>query len=145
MVYRKNTSGGIDWYDWDLREVDTGDWGYIIDEILESDEIINNIDSISEKINNAKELNKYWHFRLSASQRRIIYLSFCLIAGTVAELTEGIIYGDGWEYGIVPCESELFFEFYFNYENTKNESFEEGIKKDILSIKKELEIAKKEN
>jgi len=62
-----------------------------------------------------KELDRYWSFRRSMGQNGMIALSYGLIAASLAELTDGLIFSDdcGWEYRRFPATSAEFFEWYF--------------------------------
>jgi hypothetical protein len=57
----------------------------------------------------------HWMFRRSAGQPAIINVGYGMIAGSLAELTEGFIYSidSAWDYDRFPATAEEFFSCYF--------------------------------
>ena len=57
----------------------------------------------------------HWSFRRSAGQPAIINVAYGMIAGSLAELTEGFIYsGDSaWDHERFPATTQEFFSWYF--------------------------------
>jgi hypothetical protein len=62
----------------------------------------------------------YWSFRRSAGQPAIINFAYGIIAASLAELTDGIIYSDdsAWDYEHFPAVAADFYEWFFEPEKT---------------------------
>ncbi|WP_395316907.1 hypothetical protein [Variovorax sp. UC74_104] len=62
----------------------------------------------------------YWSFRRSAGQPAIINFAYGIIAASLAELTDGIIYSDdsAWDYDRFPAVAIDFYEWFFDPEKT---------------------------
>lgn len=75
------------------------------------------------RIESAKKLNFCWHFHRSGSQPPIVFLAFAVIAGIVAELTEGLINSDDVATGnnVLPATGEDFLTWYFRADRAKAE------------------------
>ena len=59
----------------------------------------------------------HWYFRRSMGQPAIINVAYGMIAGSLAELTEGFIYTtDAWDYERFPATAQGFFSWYFRPE-----------------------------
>ena len=58
----------------------------------------------------------YWSFRRSMGQPAIINFAYGILAGTLAELTDGFVYSDdsAWDYERFPAKAEEVYEWYFN-------------------------------
>jgi len=73
------------------------------------------IPDLAARFEQAKQVNTRICFRRSAGQPGIIALSYGLIAASVAELTDGILWSDdgAWSIKNFPAEHKGFFEWYF--------------------------------
>jgi hypothetical protein len=59
--------------------------------------------------------DRYWYFRRSVGQPAIINFAYGILAATLAELTDGIIYSDdcAWESERLPATASELYESYF--------------------------------
>ncbi len=107
-------------------------------EMLESNN--RKITDIKQKLEKAKHLNRLWNFRRSAGQPGIIALSYGLISGSIAKLTNGILWSnDGaWDTEFFPIEYPEFFKYYFRPETALTNDDAQWSKECIDSIKEEL-------
>ena len=108
-------------------------------EMLESGN--NKISGIRQKLEYAKKHNRLWYFRRSAGQPAIIALSYGLISGSIAKLTNGILWSDdgAWDSNFFPAESTEFLNNYFRPDmSTTDTPDAEWAREGIDSIKKEL-------
>jgi len=60
--------------------------------------------------------NRYWSFRRSSGQPAIINFAYGILAGVLAELTDGFVYSDdsAWDYARFPAAANEVYEWYFN-------------------------------
>jgi hypothetical protein len=60
----------------------------------------------------------YWSFRRSAGQPGIINFAYGILAATLAELTEGLVFSDdgAWDYSNFPATAHEVFRWYFRPE-----------------------------
>lgn len=73
------------------------------------------VSDLEQKFERAKRINRCICFRRSAGQSGLTALCYGLIAGSVAELTSGILWSDdgAWSVKNFPSEYKGFFEWYF--------------------------------
>lgn len=76
------------------------------------------IDTVKQKLEKAKKINRLWNFRRSVGQPGIIALSYGLISASIAKLTSGMLWSDdgAWDFKLFPTESSEFFKYYFRPE-----------------------------
>jgi len=98
------------------------------------------VSSIRQKLEQAKKLNRLWNFRRSAGQPAIIALSYGLISGSIAKLTNGILWSDdgAWDNKFFPVESDEFLKYYFRPNIATSNADAEWSSGCIDSIKEEL-------
>lgn len=132
-------AGGSDAYCGTLKDdiIDAEDPWWRLEEL-----VLNNtgIKNIQEKLEQTKPFNRLWSFRRSAGQPGIMALSYGLIAASVAELTQGIIWSDdsAWDHERFPAESKDFLEWYFRPEQALSAETAEWSKRCIDGIQAEL-------
>jgi hypothetical protein len=63
-------------------------------------------------------VGRYWLFRRSAGQPAIINIGYGILAGSLAELTDGIVNSDdgAWDYRRLPAQPDVFLRTYFRPE-----------------------------
>ena len=76
----------------------------------------------------------HWNFRRSAGQSGAINILYGILSGSLAILTEGVVFSDdsAWDYNKMPIEGERFLENYFR---PAKETDPETRRKAIDSIK----------
>lgn len=102
-------AGGTDAY---MESLERGDieadepWWYL-KYIIENNR---SVPDLEQKFERAKRINKRMYFRRSAGQSGLIALCYGLIAGSVAELTDGILWSDdgAWSMKNYPAEYKSF-------------------------------------
>lgn len=121
--------GGTDAYYWHYDDMDLEVW-------KEEIETNRKASLYADKINRSLEIGYYWSFRRSAGQPGIICLAYGLIAATLCELTDGLIYSsDGaWNYSMFPAEADEFFSKYFKLESMQENEDIKWAKSCIESI-----------
>jgi hypothetical protein len=106
--YIESAPGGTDAYFCSNQEFDYEDW---------DGEIETHIRAAERKtlIYECLANGYHWYFRRSMGQPAIINVAYGMIAGSLAELTEGFIYsGDSaWDYERFPATAQEFFSWYF--------------------------------
>jgi hypothetical protein len=109
-----------------------------LDEIFEGeeDEMEEPLSSLRSDVLSRPEVRYYWSFRRSAGQPAIINLVYGLIAASVAELTDGIIFNDdgAWDYERFPAKPSEFFEWYFRPEQAIDPALREWSARCIKAI-----------
>jgi hypothetical protein len=107
-------------------------------EIFESSN--SKISNIRQKLDQAKKFNRLWNFRRSAGQPGIIALSYGLISGSIAKLTNGILWSDdgAWDNKFFPIEANEFLKYYFRPETASTNNDAEWSQECIDSIKEEI-------
>jgi hypothetical protein len=110
----KGIAGGTDAYMDALERADIESdepWWYI----RYISEYNTDIPDLAERLEQAKLVNKRISFRRSMGQPGIIALSYGLIAASVAELTNGILWSDdgAWSIKRFPADHKGFFDWYF--------------------------------
>lgn len=121
--------GGIDAY-FDFTDKD------ILEELVEGNHLK---ESMIEEIKMSSIQGYYWSFRRSAGQPELINLFYGIIASTLAEITDGIVFsGDSaWEYEALPVKGKEFLAIYMNPEQILNDvEFKDLAKECISSLKK---------
>jgi hypothetical protein len=85
-------------------------------------------------------IGHYWWFRRSMGQPAIVNLAYGLIAGSLASLTNGIVYSSdsAWDWERMPAFPDEFLSWYFRPEKALEENFREWSKRSIEAIKREL-------
>ena len=102
-------SGGTDVYCCDVDDFDLEFWS--------SEFSINaRANQHKETINACLSNGRYWNFRRSMGQPAIISFAYGILAGLLAELTEGVVVSDdsAWDYARFPATSHEVYEWYFN-------------------------------
>ena len=81
----------------------------------------------------------FWNFRRSAGQTALINVSYGMVAASVAEMTEGLIYsGDGaWDYERFPATADEFYGWYFRPEAAIGPDFKEWSERCLRAIAEE--------
>ncbi|NOR62176.1 MAG: hypothetical protein GQ535_06755 [Rhodobacteraceae bacterium] len=106
---------------------------YFLDELRESPNFQPKYEAI---LSQAKEVDRKWSFRRSMSQPAIVNLSYGIIAATLAELTEGLIYsGDGaWDFQTLPATGRAFLDSYFQPECSVKHEMQEWAAQNRMSL-----------
>lgn len=110
----KGIAGGTDAYMEPLERADLEPdepWWYI----RYISEYNQDIPDLAKRFEQAKQVNRRIFFRRSAGQPGIIALSYGLIAASVAELTNGVLWSDdgAWSIRRFPADHKGFFDWYF--------------------------------
>jgi hypothetical protein len=131
--YIESAPGGTDAYFCSNQEIDYEIW----------DEEINANSRAAEKktlINECLANGHHWYFRRSAGQPGIINLAYGMIAGSLAELTEGFIYSDdsAWDYERFPATAQEFFSWYLRPDKAIKTEYAEWAARCIKWIVEEL-------
>lgn len=82
----------------------------------------------------------YWTFRRSAGQSAVVNLAYGLIAGCLAELTDGFVYSidSAWDWERMPARPDDFLRFYFRPEDALDERHREWSRRCIEQLGAEL-------
>lgn len=82
----------------------------------------------------------YWHFRRSIGQPAIINIAYGLIAGCLAELTDGFVFSDdsAWDWERMPALPSELFSWYFVPGMAINEDFRDWSSRCIESLREEM-------
>lgn len=93
-----------------------------------------------EALKNAKHHDRRWSFRRSINQPPIINLGYGIIAATLADLTDGLIYsGDGaWDYRKFPTTGAEFLSAYFHLNNDTDENTAIWEKANMAALQKNV-------
>ncbi|WP_295979416.1 hypothetical protein [uncultured Variovorax sp.] len=118
--------------DVDYRKVEEMDWA-MWRELLETNEQAR---SERARIESCLATGHYWSFRRSVGQPAIINLAYGIIAASLAELTDGIIYSydSAWDYDRFPAVAADFYEWYFNPEMTSDPGNADWARTCLLTI-----------
>lgn len=82
----------------------------------------------------------YWSFRRSAGQPAIINLTYGLLAGTLAKLTDGFVWSDdcAWDHQHLPATGTRFLDLYFDPDKTTDKGHKDWANRCIKMIRHEL-------
>ena len=131
--YIESAPGGTDAYFCSNREIDYEIW---------DEEINTNIRAAEKKTlrNECLANGHHWYFRRSMGQPAIINVAYGMIAGSLAELTEGFIYsGDSaWDYERFPATAQEFFSWYFRPDKAIEAEYAEWAARCIKYLDEEL-------
>lgn len=74
--------------------------------------------AFAAEMEKAFAIDRYWSFRRSASSTGFLSLAYGMLAGSLAELVEGIIYTDdgAWDHRLFPMRAAEFLPLYFRPE-----------------------------
>jgi len=127
-----NVVGGTDAYYDSVDELTREVWA----DYLKQDRL----NSLSETVNQCLAVGHYWTFRRSAGQPGVINLVYGLLAGSLAELTDGIVFSDdsAWVWDLLPIAGDEFLKRYFATGGTSNAEAEEWTKRCLGWIPQEL-------
>lgn len=106
--------GGTDAYMEPLESSDPDDkdpWWYLKYLMANNKTVVD----LEQKLEHAKLINKRIYFRRSVGQSGLVALCYGLIAASVAELTDGILWSDdgAWSVKNFPAEYNGFLQWYF--------------------------------
>ena len=95
---------------------------------------------MSDTVTQCLGIGHYWWFRRSAGQPGIINLSYGLLAGCLAQLTDGIVFSDdsAWVFDMLPMAGDEFLDRYFVRNGTENLEAEEWASRCLGWIPEEL-------
>lgn len=131
----RNVPGGTDVYFETTRDENDPDepW-WRLDELKQAP---NYSSALQERLRAARNHNIYWTFRRSAGQRAIINVAYGLIASSLAELTDGLIYsGDNaWDYKMLPTTGPELRSVYFRPNSTNEPDREDWVNWCISSMR----------
>jgi hypothetical protein len=118
--------------DVDYRTVEEMDWK-MWRELLETNERAR---GERFRIESCLATGHYWAFRRSVGQPAIINFAYGIIAASLAELTDGIIYSydSAWDYDRFPAVAADFYEWYFNPEETPDTDRADWARACLLTI-----------
>lgn len=128
-----NTPGGTDCYYCRNLPIDKEVWdGELQDNV--------NAQRYQKEILRSMSIGYRWIFRRSAGQPAIIALSYGILAASLAQLTDGIIYSDdgAWDYSKFPADADEFLAWYFRPELATNEADKAFSIECIEQMKREL-------
>ena len=130
----ENIVGGTDGYYWENEDLDYNYW---------RNEIIPKKDKPErEHLNKCIETGFHWNFRRSAGQVGTIDILYGVLSGTLAELTNGIVYSDdsAWDYQRMPIKGQEFLSSYYIPEKEIDNEMKERATKCIEWAKEELNV-----
>ncbi len=124
--------GGTDAYYHNVDDVTREVWS----EYLQMDRF----SALRDAVSTCLEVGHYWVFRRSAGQPGIINLSYGLLAGCLAQLTDGIIFSDdsAWAWNLLPMRGDEFLTRYLVPGGTRDSSAEEWTMRCLSRIPDEL-------
>jgi antitoxin component of RelBE/YafQ-DinJ toxin-antitoxin module len=81
-----------------------------------------------------------WWFRRSIGQPAIVNLAYGLIAGSLAAITNGLVYSmdSAWDYEKLPALPDDFLSWYFRPNKTTNENYREWSSRCLDHLAEEL-------
>jgi hypothetical protein len=125
-------AGGTDVYFDQLDDVTLDVWS----DYLQTERIR----AMSVTVLQCLETGHYWTFRRSAGQPGIINLSYGLLAGSLAQLTDGLVFSDdsAWAFDLLPMSGDEFLKRYFVPGGTENSDAEDWTSRCLGWIPNEL-------
>ncbi len=95
---------------------------------------------MTDTVSRCLDTGHYWSFRRSAGQPGIINLTYGLLAGCLAQLTDGIVFSDdsAWVFDLLPMSGNEFLNRYFVRGGTENSEAEEWASRCLGWIPEEL-------
>lgn len=83
---------------------------------------LKNLPEFGDATTAAMRVGRYWSFRRSAGQPAIINIGYGMLAGSLAELTGGIVDSEdgAWDYRRLPARPDVFLANYFRPELNRN-------------------------
>lgn len=131
----QNISGGTDVYCRAIKDENDPDdpWWYL--DVLRG--APNYSAALEEHLLAAREHNVCWTFRRSAGQPAIINVAYGLIAASLAELTDGLVYSDdnAWDYEVFPASGPEFRDLYFRPEATSKPERSDWVERCLASLR----------
>lgn len=93
--------------------------------------------ALEERLKAAFNHDRYWSFRRSAGQPAIIAVAYGLIAASLAELTDGLIYSSdsAWDYQVFPATGPEFRDIYFRPKSTSEPGRADWVKRCIDGLR----------
>ena len=81
-----------------------------------------------------------WWFRRSAGQPAVISLAYGLIAGSLAAITNGLVYSmdSAWDHEQLPALPQQFLSWYFRPERTEKAAFRTWSSRCLSDLRQEL-------
>jgi hypothetical protein len=78
----------------------------------------------------------YWSFRRSAGQPGIVNFAYGILAATLAELTEGLVFSDdsAWDYSRFPATAQEVFDWYFRPEKAIDPDYASWARTSLAAI-----------
>ena len=127
-----NVAGGTDAYFEPIDELTKEVW----DDYLKEDQFKPYADHAKQCL----AVGHYWYFRRSMGQPAIINLTYGLLAGCLAELTNGLIMSDdsAWDWKTMPATGPEFLEFYFVPDRTADADCKEWATNCLKLIPEEI-------
>lgn len=132
-----NVPGGTDVYCDTIKYEDDSDEPWLfLDEMKAAP---NYSTALEERLKAARKHNICWSFRRSAGQPAIVAVAYGLIAASLAELTDGLIYsGDSaWDYKVFPATGPELRDVYFRPRSTSEPDRADWVKRCIASLRSE--------
>jgi hypothetical protein len=138
---------GRDAYAWfSVGEVPGGTDAYFDDDVNKILEFWDNelenpkYATIESTIRACARVGHYWWFRRSIGQLATTNLAYGLIAGSMASLTNGIVYSmdSAWDWQRMPATADDFLRWYFRPEHALKEDFREWSQQCINRLASEL-------
>ena len=107
-VQVEGISGGTDGYMWEIEPDDREGWE---EDILSMERC----KPIRAKIETCIAQKYRWNFRRSAGQPGAINILYGVLSGSLAAITEGIVYSDdsAWDYEKMPIQGKEFLNAYY--------------------------------
>jgi len=101
--------GGTDAY---ARHMDSQGRGYI------EDIKAKNMNEFADRTASALRIGRYWTFDRSGGQPGIINIAYGMLAGSLAQLTNGFVFSEdgAWDYERLPALPDFFLSTYFRPE-----------------------------
>jgi hypothetical protein len=130
--YVPGVPGGTDAYARPMDELDRG--------VLSEDAGARREGAFRELIHRSLEIGRMWSFRRSIGQPAIINVAYGFLAGSLAELTDGLVdsIDNGWDFKSLPARADEFLAMYFRPDRTEDAGKREWAARCIAHIRDEL-------
>jgi hypothetical protein len=128
----RNRAATFDGFTGRKRKVDESELGFWDEQISTNERAAPKRELIESCLKN----RYYWQFEKAKHTGGVVGLAYGLVAGAVAQLTEGFIFSkDGaWEADRFPATAEELFSWYFRPELTAEAYFKQRVERDLKMI-----------
>ncbi len=130
----KGIAGGTDGYFW---ENDKNDYDYWKDDVIP----LERCSHIRGQLERCLSVGFHWNLRRSAGQPGVINIFYGILAGVLAQITDGVVFSDdsAWDYGRMPIRGKDFLKSYYRPDRELSAEIRGAAISSIRYAKEELE------